>query len=178
MSSPGFSYSVLDQQCMAIICLAGKLANRTQETGSQDYFPIAAHSRIFEGFVNQFIRPKTSVIHQIPLEKRIDLIEEYYREANCFQNYNKQGQQKSLKRMFSIWDNSTTNTPASPHSPEKPVKDSTKKTPTPKKAEPKSLLSTKRRREGSEEHEGEACGSKRTRLVTPKSTSGSKSPSI
>ncbi|KAL2880831.1 hypothetical protein SGCOL_003858 [Colletotrichum sp. CLE4] len=203
MSSPEFSYSVLGPQCMAIICLAGKLANRTQKTGSEDYFPSAAHSHIFEGFVNHFIRPKTSVIHQIPLEERIDLIEEYYREANCFQNYSKEGQQKSLKRMFSIWfedikrcmpemlflmptqskkapkkDNSTTNTPASPHSPGKPVKHSTKNTPTPKKDEPKSLLSTKRRREGSEEHEGEARGSKRKRLVTPKSTSGLKSPSL
>ncbi|KAK1638890.1 hypothetical protein BDP81DRAFT_392289 [Colletotrichum phormii] len=103
MSSPEFSYSALCQQRMALTCLAGKLANKTKDTGSEDYFPIAAHSRVFEGFVNQFIRPKTSVIHQIPLEERIDLIEEYYREANCFNQYNKQGQQKSLKRMFSIW---------------------------------------------------------------------------
>ncbi|KAF4774638.1 hypothetical protein HER10_EVM0001902 [Colletotrichum scovillei] len=202
MSSYQLSYTMLNERSLAIICLAARVGKRT-ETGSKEYFPGADQSRVFEFFYSKFVRPLDSVWRQIPRQKRQDLLEEYYPDVDNVHSYlSQRGFMSVLKKLCSHWfediekympdvlflmpeqfkvaptkNSSKNNKPAPTHLLEAPAKHSTRNTPPPKDAEPKSLLSTKRKREGAGEHEDKPRVAKRTRLVTPKSTSGSESPS-
>ncbi|KXH51547.1 hypothetical protein CNYM01_09708 [Colletotrichum nymphaeae SA-01] len=202
MSSYQLSYTMLNARSLAIICLAARIGKKT-ETGSKEYFPDDAQSRVFEFFYSKFVRPLDSVWRQIPRQKRQDLLEEYYPDVDNVHSYlSERGFKSVLKTLCSHWfqniekhmpdvlflmpeqfkvapikNDSKNNKPASTHPLEAPAKHSTKNTPPPKDAEPKLPVSTKRKREGAGEHEDKPRVAKRTRLVTPKSTSDSESPS-
>ncbi|KXH50025.1 hypothetical protein CSIM01_07283 [Colletotrichum simmondsii] len=202
MSSYQLSYTMLNERSLAIICLAARIGKKT-ETGSKEYFPFAAQSRVFEFFYSKFVRPQDSVWRQIPGQKRQDLLEEYYPDVGNVHSYlSKRGLKSILKKLCSHWfediekhmpdvlflmpeqfkvaptkNDPKNNKPAPTQPLEAPAKHSTKNMPPPKNAEPNSLLSIKRKREGAGEHEDKPRVAKRTRLVTPKSTSGSESPS-
>lgn len=193
MSTTQFSYTVLGEQRLALICLTAQLAKKIKETGVKDHFSVAAHSRVFNFFLSKSVAPPDSVWRQIPHNKRHDLLDDHYSSASNFTSYlSEQGLKKLVTKRCSQWfeeikrhmseilflvpeqskvapnkNDSKNNTPASSHSPGKPAKHSAKNTPTPKSAEPKSLLSTKRRCEGAGEHEDEPRVAKRTRLVAP-----------
>ncbi|KAK1457214.1 hypothetical protein CCUS01_01681 [Colletotrichum cuscutae] len=202
MSSYQLSYTMLNERSLAIICLAARIGKKT-EAGSKEYFPGAAHSRVFEFFYSKFVRSQDSVWRQVPRQMRQDLLEEYYPDVDNVHSYlSERGFKSILKKLCSHWfediekhmpdvlflmpeqskvaptkNDSKNNKPASSHPLEAPAKHSTKNPSPPKDAEPKSLLSTKRKREGAGEHEDKPRVAKRTRLMTPKSTSGSESPS-